>query len=168
MDHPKIIIILSCSSLIACAPAMQGVQDVIWDIQKKMSKPGEKSLTLPEEIWDKYDCDHLRRPFIAVETFEVIPRRLHPGEEFNQRLIYALCSNRRADEVTGALHTRIYFKGTPVVNDLVENYSVKPGRWRVNTFIALPRTAENGVYSIEVRFSSTYLRFRESETFVVH
>ncbi len=163
MAYPQIIILAGLLWLTACA----AVHNVLWDFEKMTRKPGEKSLALPEAVWAEYGCANLRRPFIKVETNELIPPRLKPGGQFNHRLVYAMCSNERADEVLGKRYTRIYFKNRPVFNDVDESYAIKPGRWRVDIFIDLPEDAETGLYTLEVRFRSRCLRFRENHNFRV-
>lgn len=167
MGYQKIIVLAGLVCVTACAPVQQSVQQAVWNVQKRLRKPGEKVLALPDTVWKDYNCANRQLPFINVETNKLLPPRLRPGAEFNHRLVYAMCSNERADEILGILSTRIYFRSERIVNDVVENYSIKPGRWRVDTFITLPPDAKAGVYSIEIQFQSTMLTFQEHHSFVV-
>jgi hypothetical protein len=160
MDYQKIIVLVGLLfGLDACT--------AVWNVQKTLRKPGQKSLALPEKIWRQYDCAHMRLPFLKVEVNQLIPPRLEPGHEFNHRLTYAMCTNERADEIMGRLYTRIYFRGQRIVNEVDPNYAMRPGRWRVDTFITLPRDVEIGVYSLELQFVSHHLKFRQNHSFVV-
>lgn len=150
-----------------CAATFQSLEDNFDQMRKMQRTPGEQSLALPDDVWRNNDCDHVSRPWIAMETFEVVPRRLSAGEDFNLRMTYALCSNKRADEIRGKLYTRIYYQGKAIVNDVKRGYSLKPGRWQVDTFVTIPEYAKQGVYSVEVEFRSKLLKVKKSESFVV-
>ncbi len=132
-----------------------------------MRKPGEQLLSLPDEVWQEYNCDNKVKPYQRSEIFEVIPKIIQPGESFNLRFLYSLCTSERFEEIVGILFTRIRFRGSYIVNDVEENYAMKPGRWRTDTFIDLPATAKVGVYSIELEFRSPKLQFKEQASFVV-
>ena len=151
----------------ACTNVRQGVEKTVWNVQKSFRKPGEKSLELPEVVWQSLECENRQLPFIKIEANQLLPRRVRPGEDFNHRLVYAMCSNKRADEVIGTLYTRIYFRSDPIHEEVTEDYTIKPGRWRVDAFIELPPTAETGVYAFEVQFESDQLGFQEQISFVV-
>ena len=159
--------LLICLFIAACTGVKQRFEGYYWDFRKMLRKPGETSLALPDEVWAEYKCGTRDLPFVSIETYEVLPRRLSPGEEFSLRLIYSLCSNERADEISGDLNTLIYFQAEPVINNVNEDYSLKPGRWRVDTFINAPPNADPGVYAIETSFESANLAFSRTESFVV-
>jgi hypothetical protein len=160
MGYQKMIVALG---LLVCLSACAAV----WNVQKILRKPGQQSLAPPASVWQQYDCAYMRLPFLAIELNQLIPPRLRPGREFNHRLIYAMCTNERADAIMGRLYTRIYFRGRRIVNDVDASYVMRPGRWRVDTFIAPPRDVEGGVYSMELQFVSQHLKFRQNNSFVV-
>ncbi len=164
----KNTLVLALVMLISgCATTIQDLEDTLGQIKKNQRAPGEKSLALPDKIWLRHQCDQAKLPWFNMEAFEVTPRRLSAGEDFNLRMIYALCSNKRADEITGSLYTKIYYQGKAIVNDVNRRYSIKPGRWQVDTFVTVPEQAEPGVYSIEVEFHSRLLKIVDSMSFVV-
>ena len=132
-----------------------------------MRKPGEQILSLPDEVWQEYNCDNKVQPYQRSEIFEVIPKIIQPGKSFNLRFLYSLCTSERFEEIVGILFIRISFRGSYIVNDVEENYAMKPGRWRTDTFIDLPATAKVGVYSIELEFRSPELQFKKQASFVV-
>ena len=69
--------------------------------------------------------------------------------------------------VEGRLQTRIRFEGDPIVRETTESFSLKPGRWVVDSEILLPEAASYGVYAYELSFESRSVRFDERLTFVV-
>ena len=150
-----------------CAATFQNLEDNFDELIKMQRSPGEQSLALPDDVWRRNHCDQVKQPWFAMETFEVVPRRLSAGNDFNLRMTYALCSNKRADEIRGKLYTRIYYQGKAIVNDVKRGYSLKPERWQVDTFVTIPEHAKQGVYSVEVEFRSKLLKVNKSESFVV-
>ena len=132
-----------------------------------LREPGEKLVSLPDEVWQEHKCDNKDRPYQKIETFEVTPKIIQPGESFNLRLLYSLCTGDRYDEIIGNLYTRIIFRGNYMINDLEKNHAMKPGRWLTDTFIDLPPAAKLGVYSIELEFISPKLQFKKQASFVV-
>lgn len=160
MGYQKMIVALG---MLFCLNACTAV----WNMQTTLRKPGQTLLASPENVWQAYDCAYMRLPFLAIEVNQLIPPRLRPGHEFNHRLIYAMCSNERADEIIGRLYTRIYLRGQRLVNHVDPSYVMRPGRWRVDTFITLPMDVEAGVYSMELQFVSHHLNFQQNHSFVV-
>lgn len=132
-------------------------------------KPGEKLLDLHEKVWQDYNCQNEKLPVVKIEHNELIPQRLNPKKEMecNHRLVYGLCSDKSGSEIVGRLYTRIYYQGRIVVNDIDEDYSLKPGRWRVDTFIQLPEKIESGVYTLEIEFTGPTAGFKVDNTFIV-
>ena len=78
-----------------------------------------------------------------------------------------MCPVNPTEVVTGRLATRIRFKGSPIVEDLLPGWDLKPGRWVVDAMVALPKDAEPGIYSYELQFESAPVTFEKSLTFVV-
>jgi hypothetical protein len=163
----KITLLFFCAFLYACTSIRLPAEDFLSKVQMRFREPGEKLLAFPEEIWREYDCDKKDRPFFEIETNELIPRRIHAGEKFNHRLVYALCSNERMNEIVGTLYQRIYFKGQMAGNDTENGFSVKPGRWRKDLFVKVPTDADRGIYSSEIEFKSRELNFKEMKSFIV-
>ena len=97
---------------------------------------------LPEAIAVEYDCETRPLPHFQLERNEVNPVRVRAGDEFNHRLVYALCPTRPTDVVAGELTTRIRFKGRSLVVDRIPGFEIKPGRWIVDAFVRLPESAE--------------------------
>ena len=161
MGHQKAIAALVIALLsLGCA----GLR---WNLQKTIREPGERLAEFPEAVWAEYDCDSQQLPFLVIEKNELIPPRVYSGSEFNHRMIYAMCPQRSTEVVAGTLSTRIRFKGHPIVRETVEAYEIKPGRWVVDAFVALPAEAEAGIYAYEIQFENPKLAFEKSLTFVV-
>jgi hypothetical protein len=161
LGHSKIVSAALALLLVA------GCANVRWAIQKSFRSPGEHLSDFPEAVWEEYDCATQRRPFFVIERNELLPPRVKAGGSFGHRMIYAMCPERPTGVVSGRLHTRIRFRGDPIVRDTTEDYEVKPGRWVVDAEVQLPEDAEPGVYAYEVSFEGRRLSFEKSLTFVV-
>jgi hypothetical protein len=162
VGHSKIVAALALAAL--CA---SGCASLRWSLAKSLRQPGEALADFPEEVWAEYDCDKQRRPFFAIEENELVPPRVRAGGEFNHRLVYVLCPARPTGVISGRLHTRIRFRGDPIVRETTEAYELKPGRWVVDAEVQLPSDAEPGVYAYEVAFESAPVGFEKRLTFVV-
>lgn len=161
MGHSKIVALLCVGVLsLSCA-------SVRWSIQKAFREEGSENASFPEVVWEEYDCDSQKRPFIVVEKNELVPPRVDAGGEFNHRLVYAMCPAQTTAVVTGKLSTRIRYKGTPIMVNTDADYEIKPGRWIIDAFVEIPADAEPGVYAYEVAFSGKGLSFDKSLTFLV-
>ena len=160
MDYQKIIVL---AGLMLCVTACKAV----WTVQKTLRKPGEKLVAMPEKVWRQYNCSEARLPLFIIEKSKLIPPQLYPGGELNHRLTYAMCSNKRAEEIVGTLSTRVFFRGQRLVNDVNTTYPMRPGRWRVDTFITLAPDAQVGVYSLELQFKSTRIEFQRNHSFII-
>ena len=161
MGHPKAIVL---ALALALATGCAGTR---WWLQKSLRSPGESLADLPEAVWQEYDCGSQKRPFFIIERNELVPPRVRSGGEFNHRLVYVMCPVNPTEVVTGRLSTRIRFKGSPIVEDQLPDWDLKPGRWVVDAMVALPENAEPGIYSYELQFESTPVAFEKSLTFVV-
>ena len=161
MAHSKAI-----ASLLALL-LLGGCASLRWSVLRAFRAPGEHLTALPEQIWDEYDCDSQDRPFFLVEKNELIPNRVEAGGEFGHRLVYVMCPARPTGVVRGRLATRIRFRGSPLMVEMDPRYEIKPGRWVVDAFVALPENAEPGVYAYELEFESRTIDFAKSASFVV-
>ena len=159
MDHPK--------ALAAALALCLGCSSAISALQLAIRQPGERLKAFPEKVWSQYECDRKRLPFLEIEQMDLSPRRLRPGQEFSQRLVYALCPERPSGVVTGELDTRILYRGRTIVQQHTPSYDLKPGRWVVDAFVQLPDDAEGGIYAFEVRFRSRKLNFKKTLSFAV-
>jgi hypothetical protein len=161
LGHSKVIAV--CTALLLAT----GCASLRWSVTKSLRKPGERLETFPEEVWEEYDCDTQKRPFFIIEENELVPPRVKAGGEFNHRMVYVMCPVRPTGVVSGRLHTRIRFRGNPIVRETTESYELKPGRWVLDAEISLPDNAAPGIYAFEVAFQSARLDFEKSLTFVV-
>jgi hypothetical protein len=169
MDY-KTIVIWMCFPLILSGCAT--LKDVIplWQTH------GIKQLDEPETVWKEYNCQDENLPLVKIESNELSPARLKPKKkmECNHRFTYGLCSEIQSRIIFGQLHTRIYHRGKMIIDDVAENYSLQPGRWRVDTLIVVPKHAEPGVYTLETEFvapdsefSGRPAEFKINNTFIV-
>ncbi len=156
--------IISCAQLNTVGDQ---IQLFYWDIQKNMRKPGEKLITHPNQVWEKYHCGKKDLPLFLVETNEILPPKLHAGKELNHHFVYVMCPAEPSQVIRGRLTRSIYYKGHVIFKDETDNFEFKPGEWCVDAFITIPPEAEPGVYSLEVSFSGIKHPFSKNEHFVV-
>src|SRR5574340_1355802 len=117
------------------------IQSLMWHVEKMMRKPGETLVGHPDAVWKEFDCEHQQPPLVAIELNEVRPTTIAAGNEFGHRLIYALCPAHAAGTVSGDLYRRVIFKGRTVFEDASRQYELKPGKWRIDAFISIPKEA---------------------------
>ena len=157
MGNPKIVGALLVLALsLGCA-----------NFTRSFRKPGEKIHAFPEEVWSEYDCQSQKRPFFIIEQNELVPSTVAAGGAFNHRMIYAMCPRQPTEVVTGTLHTRIRYRGNPILREATDSYEIKPGRWVVDAEVSLPPDAEPGVYAYEIGFQGSGVRFEKRLTFIV-
>jgi len=160
LGHPKVI-------AAACALVLlSGCASIRWAVQKSLRQEGLVNLALPEAVWKEYGCDEQDLPFFEIETYELIPRKVKPGGEFNHRITYALCPARPTEVLAGKLNTQILYKGKPILEEN-DPYEILPGRWRIDTFVEIPETAPPGIYSYQLKFASRTMKFERRLTFLV-
>lgn len=165
MGHQAIAV--TAMLLASLALGCQTTQRLAGEAQRRMRPPGETLEALPERVAEEYDCDRIPRPFVRLESSEIVPDRVSAGGAVNHRMVYALCPARPTDVVRGALETRILHAGRVVVRDRDAQYELRPGRWIVDATVEIPDAASDGVYAIEVVFESKAVRFRDEKTFAV-
>lgn len=151
----------------ALSISLHGCASTRWSVVKQFRKPGESLETFPEAVWEEYDCDSQKRPFLMIEENDLMPTRIAAGKDFGHRMVYVMCPATPTGVVTGELSTRIRFRGDPIVRQTNTRYEIKPGRWVVDAIVHLPEEAEPGVYAYELEFESESLAFEKTLTFVV-
>jgi hypothetical protein len=161
VGHSKIVALLLIVGLFSGCTSMR------WTFQKAVRKEGTVNQTLPDLVWEEYDCETQKRPFFIVEKNELVPPRVKPGGEFNHRMVYVMCPPGPTEVVSGRLSTLIRFKGDPIVQSSEEGHEILPGRWVVDAFVEIPEGAEPGIYAYEVAFSGRGLKFEKVLTFLV-
>jgi len=133
---------------------------------KSSQLPGPKLLGTEAEVARQYACSGAKKPLLMLEESSLAPTPLAAGEEFGHRIVYALCPARAKEGASGRLRTRISFGGAVLVDDTAD-YRVEPGRWAVDTFIALPPQAKPGAYELQLDFASAQVRFAARMPFSV-
>lgn len=119
---------------------------------KSSQLPGPKLISTESEISREYGCAQQKKPLLVLEESSLRPTPLAAGTEFGHRIVYALCPARAKQGIAGKLRTRIRF-GSAVLVDDTTDYRVEPGRWAVDTFIALPAQAKAGGYELDLEFT---------------
>ena len=147
---------IAAAGLVALLVGAVGCATPVWvgKLRCAVREPGQELVDLPEKVERQYDCKEKKLPFFRLEKNELNPNRVRPGGEFNHRMVYAMCPRNPTEVVEGTLVTRIRFKGRPIVTETLDPFEIKPGRWIVDSFIALPENAEVGVYALELHFTS--------------
>ncbi|MGH0035141.1 MAG: hypothetical protein ACQGVK_08925 [Myxococcota bacterium] len=159
MDHSKA---LACALAVAVAVAGSGCAFV----KLQLREPGHRNKDFPQPVASEYHCDKRPLPFFQFEDNELVPRRMKPGTEFNQRIVYVLCPDRPTGVVAGRLHTRVLFEGETILEEIVDQ-KLRPGRWILDHFIHLPEDARPGVYAMDIRFESRAGDLEDRVDFVV-
>jgi hypothetical protein len=136
-------------------------------LDRPFRAPGQKLKHFPESVAAEFSCAKQKLPWFKIEELEVWPRRVQAGQQLGHRMVYVLCTGGPSDVVTGQLEMRILHRGKPVVDVPEPGYDLRPGRWVVDVFVAVPPEASDGVYALELVFKSAGVRFERSETFVV-
>jgi len=118
-----------------------------------LREPGHRNRTFPDAVAAEYHCDKRPLPFFQLEENELLPKKVAPGKEFNQRLVYVMCPDKPTAVVPGKLRTRILFEGKTILEEIVDE-KLRPGRWVLDSFITLPEEADPGLYAMDVKFES--------------
>ena len=161
MIRRSLVLALSSALVFGCATT-------VGKFRRAVREPGEKLADMPGKVAKQYACaEKKHKPFFELERNEINPNRLTPGSKFNHRIVYAMCPRHATEVVEGTLHTRIRFKGRVIVDDKVDHFEIKPGRWVVDSFVRLPKAAEPGIYALEMRFQSASIRLNERLNFGV-
>ena len=113
-------------------------------------QPGDQIVTTPERVLQEPNCAKRERPFVQIESMEVLPEKVKPGGRVNYRLVYVMCPLKLTDAIKARLTRNMFFKGEPVARNVKDGFELKPGRWIVDSFFTLPPDSPLGVYSLEV------------------
>jgi len=159
MGHPKAVIVALCAAWLATTSGCAF-------LKLHLREPGHRNRDFPEPVAREYHCDKRPLPFFQFERNELVPTRMKPGSEFNQRIIYVLCPDRPTGVVAGQLHTRVLFEGKTILEEVVDE-KLRPGRWVLDSFIRLPQDAAPGLYAMDVRFESAQGDLEDRVDFVV-
>jgi hypothetical protein len=135
-------------------------------LRLQLREPGHRNRTFPEAVAKEYHCDKRPLPFFEFEENELLPRKVSPGKEFNQRLVYVMCPHKPTAVVPGKLRTRVLFEGETILEETVQE-KLRPGRWVLDSFITLPENADPGLYAMDVKFESRQGNLHARVDFVV-
>ena len=135
-------------------PGFSGCTPLYQRALASMRQPGEQIETSPDQVWDDLECAKRQRPFVRVESMEVVPEMMNPGDRVNYRIIYAMCPLNPSEVVKARVLRKILFKGEQVASNVNDALELKPGRWVVDSFFTLPPESPVGVYSLEVNLET--------------
>jgi hypothetical protein len=144
-------VLLHCFA-VASSFAFYGCSAVYQQALAVMREPGEHIKTVPDEVWNEYRCAERERPFLRIESMEVVPEMIKPGGRLNYRVVYAMCPAKPSEVLKARAFRRIYFKGEQVASNVNDSLELKPGRWVIDSFFTLPADSPLGVYALEVTF----------------
>ncbi len=159
MENPKAVIAGLCAAILLAAPGCSFVK-------LQLRQPGHHNKDFPQPVASEYHCDKRPLPFFQFERNELVPTRMKPGTEFNQRIVYVLCPEKPTGVVAGRLQTRVLFEGKTILEEVVDQ-KLRPGRWVLDSFIQLPEDAPPGVYAMDIRFKSPKGQLEDRVDFVV-
>ena len=168
---PLILLLASCFTVVSCAPLGWNPKNQAavagGDIKQRLRPPGETLLTHPNEIANAPECAPGKSPAVTLNSNEVVPETLQPGNELNHHFTYTLCPSKNAAVVKGNLYRRLYYEGKVELENVTEGFEFKPGKWSVDEYIELPATAHAGVYSFQMAFASKPFKIEDSRYVVV-
>jgi hypothetical protein len=140
----SVVILFIGSALSACSVIHQ-------QIVAGTRRPGDHMVATPEQVSKEITCRTRDRPSAEVETMEVLPEVVPPGDRVNYRMVYTMCPLNRFSETLNARATRkIFHNGQEVARNIKDDFTLKAGRWAVDSFFTLPRETPLGVYALEV------------------
>lgn len=134
---------LAVLALCACTAACAGP-----------AAPGERQLADARRVWADNDCGMRGLPVLQLDRNEVRPATVKPGAVTGHRFVYSLCAPEGVGELRGRLRTRIFLGTEVVLSDVVPDHPLRPGRWLVDTRIAVPPAAPDGAYSVRLDFAA--------------
>jgi len=161
VGHSKALIALAMAVLCAACASLPAPLD------RPFRKPGQRLADFPQAVSDEYGCAAKKLPWFKLESLEIWPKRLTAGSELGHRMVYVLCTAGPTEVVTGRLETRILHRGSAVFGDAEPNYDLRPGRWVVDVFVQVPAQAVDGLYALELEFTSPAIRFEKNDAFAV-
>jgi hypothetical protein len=159
-------LLLLVAGALLLSGCMDSLRAVSQGIMASTRQPGDTMVHTLEKTQEKYACvlAHTRR--LTLEAVQVLPERVKPGTEINQRLQYAFCPLRSLDMLKGSITRTVRFKGRAVFRDITA-YAFKPGTWTVDVFIGIPQDAGSGVYAVSVALQYDYETLEGSNIFLV-
>jgi hypothetical protein len=138
--------------------ALSGCSMVYQQALSAIRSPGERLRTSPDQAWTDLRCAERARPFVELESLEIVPNLIKPGYRTNYRIVYVMCPLQPSAVIKTRLARRILFKGEEVASNVNNAFELKPGRWVVDSFFTLPKESPLGVYSLEVSFETTEIK----------
>src|SRR5918996_2989182 len=147
-------VIVALALVLLSFAALSGCSALYQQVVAAARQPGEHIETTPDQVWHDFSCGKRDRPFVHVESMEVLPEMIKPGGRVNYRLIYVMCPIKPSEVIKTVVSRRILFKGEQVARNVNDAFELKPGRWVVDSFFTLPTNSPLGVYSLEVGFEA--------------
>jgi hypothetical protein len=149
------IVAILCPGLSFIIVALSGCTAIQQQILAAARQPGERIETTPDRVWQELGCAKRERPFVRIETMEILPEMIKPGGRVNYRLVYAMCPYKPTEVVKSRVIRKMLFNGEQVARNVKDGFELKPGRWVVDSFFTLPRESPLGVYALEVGLETT-------------
>jgi len=141
------IYFLSSLMLFLTFTGCASVQDLHQQFVESVRKPGEIMEKTPEETLQYYpSCSEQNAP--ALFETEIVPVRVSPGKEINNRIRYATCLTASSAPQNGEIVRTVYYERQAIFRDRTK-YGFKPGTWTVDAFIRVSENARPGNYSFD-------------------
>jgi hypothetical protein len=158
--------------LISCAQAKSGYHKTTSKISQLSQKfvrsirdPGDHLILSEQKTNLNYVCSKYKPYRLFIESLEIVPSVVNKGEEFNQRVQFAFCSNKNKT-VDGTMKRVLKYEGNVIFSDS-ESYKYRPGTWAVDVFIEVPPDAGRGKYQFEITLKYGYKTAFKNESFIV-
>lgn len=142
------------------------VKDIHQQFVESMRKPGETMEKSPEETAQYYSCSAEKQNMPVLLETEVIPSRVNPGKEINNRINYAFCPSSSPARQTGEIIRTVKFKNHIIFKDKT-THEFKPGTWAIDVIINVPENAGPGEYIVETTIILKGKAIKKSNTFQV-
>jgi hypothetical protein len=112
-------------------------------------------------------CGSRKLPYLRLDQTEIVPKTIKPGASIRYRLSYTACISQQTLYIPARLVTKILFKGKAENVRSDDSYSIKTGKWIVDTHIVVPKDARTGVYVLEATLSTKDGRLQDYVSFNV-
>ncbi len=159
-----------CLLLVAVSLMLSGcigsLKAVSQDIRASTRTPGDQMVRTLEKTNEKYACTLNGTKMLTLEEVQVLPEKVTPGKEINQRLQYAFCPLTPSETLQGSIIRTVLFNGRGVFQDTTA-YEFKPGTWTIDVFIGIPQEAGSGMYTVHVALRYDNETLEASHVFIV-
>ena len=162
------LVCVACLATAACEQIDPYYKELVeWVRPGEGRAPGERMKSRAEDVWARENCSNRPLPFLRLDTNEVHPAVVKPGEKLNHRLVYTLCADPRYGAIYGRNRTTLYYDSRKIYTNATDDFALKAGEWIVDADLVVPYDAKPGTYWLEAEFKGPGASFRDRTSFVV-